>query len=148
MKVEVRIVAGQKEPRVVILTDEVTPEVSELIKRLSDESAESTKMLLGYKDGKVHLLSPDQVVLIFAEQQKVFAKAASETFELRQRLYELEEKLPRSFLRISNSEIVNFDKVKSLDMSMAGTISLKLITGGSSFVSRRYVGKIKRFLGI
>ena len=63
--------------------------------------------------------------------------------------YELEEMFEGTpFIRISNSEIVNFKYVESLDMSMSGTISIKLKTGGNSFVSRRYVNKIKEYLGL
>jgi DNA-binding LytR/AlgR family response regulator len=38
--------------------------------------------------------------------------------------------------------------VKSLDLSIAGTITMKFDTGEKSFVSRRYVEKIKNYLGI
>ena len=56
---------------------------------------------------------------------------------IKYRLYEIEERFQESkLIRISNSEIVNFEKVKSLDMSMSGIVSLKLDIGEKTFVSR------------
>ena len=64
------------------------------------------------------------------------------------RLYELEERLDNRFVRISNSEIVNLKKVKSLDLSFVGTICMELSNGEVSYVSRRYVSKMKKILGL
>lgn len=50
--------------------------------------------------------------------------------------------------KLSNSEIVNLKKVLSFDLSFAGTICVSLSDGTSSYVSRRYVNKIKKILGI
>ena len=62
---------------------------------------------------------------------------------------EAEERLDNSkFVRISNSEIVNLKKVKSLDLSFVGTICMELSNGTVSYVSRRYVSKIKKVLGL
>lgn len=71
------------------------------------------------------------------------------TVSLKYRLYELAELLTDpSFLRISNSELINFKKVRSMNMSISGTISILLSNGAKTYVSRRYVAKIKTFLGL
>ena len=62
--------------------------------------------------------------------------------------YELENVLSEKFVRISNSEIVNFSKVQSLDFKIIGTIVLKFYTDRYTYVSRRYVKKIKEYLNI
>ena len=60
----------------------------------------------------------------------------------------LENVLSEKFVRISNSEIVNFSKVQSLDFKIIGTIVLKFYTDRYTYVSRRYVKKIKEYLNI
>lgn len=66
-----------------------------------------------------------------------------------ERLEVLEERLDRQkFVRISNSEIVNLKKVKAFDLSFAGTVCVEFMDGTVTYVSRRYVPKIKRILGI
>ena len=65
------------------------------------------------------------------------------------KLYELELFLDKKiFVRISNSEIVNFNKVKNIDFKMIGTMILNFNNGNKSYVSRRYIPKIKEFLEI
>ena len=71
-----------------------------------------------------------------------------EIFETKKRIYEFEENLSDKFIRISNSEIVNFDKVQSLDFKIFGTIILNFYTEHKTYVSRRYVKKIKEYLKI
>jgi len=100
------------------------------------------------KNGEIFLINPNDILSIFTENQKILARCIHGSYKLKNRLYELEENPPNEFfIRISNSEIVNFSKVSSLDMSITGSITLKFINGEKTFVSRRYVGKIKKFLG-
>lgn len=146
MEVEIKLEPGRNEPKVIILTGEMTAAISDLARRLT---AGELRFLPGYRDGEVLLLDPKQVQRIWAEEQTVLARTESATVTLKTRLYELEERLAgTSFLRISHGEIVNFDHVKSLDLSMAGALSLRLDNGDTTFVSRRYMGKIKAYLGI
>lgn len=44
--------------------------------------------------------------------------------------------------------VVNLKKVESLDLSFVGTICIKLSNGTISYVSRRYVSKMKKLLGL
>ena len=89
------------------------------------------------------------MIRIYANDKKVFAVTGEGEYVLRQRLYELEERLDgRWFVRISNSEIINLKKVGHFDLSFTGTICVKLSDGTTTYVSRRYVSKIKKILGI
>ena len=106
-------------------------------------------MITGQKDGKIELLDQENIIRLYAENGKMFAKLDQATYQIRLRLYELEERLDNEkFVRISNSEIVNLKKVKGLDLSFAGTICMELENGEVSYVSRRYVSKIKKKLGL
>ena len=146
MNVEIIIDEQCAEARLVIYTREITAEINELVKWFSDAQP---LYLIGYKDDRLEILPPEALIRIYADQQKVFAQADHGIFSLRQRLYEIEDKLYQAhFVRISNSEIVNFKKVKNLDISLAGTICLYFQNGVKTFVSRRYVAKIKTYLGI
>ena len=52
------------------------------------------------------------------------------------------------FVRISHSEIISLRKITALDLSLTGTIRVTLEGGAVSYVSRRYVRKIKEALGL
>lgn len=146
MEVEIKIDKTLKAPKTVIFTNEITEEIHALAAKLSGKVL---KNLIGYKDSELILLNLEDIINIYAQGGKVYARTKAETALLKYRLYELENILDdTSFLRISNSEIANFKKVKSLDMSISGILSLKFKDGEKTFVSRRYVEKIKKFLGI
>ena len=148
MKLNINIDAGAKEPEITITTSHMTEDVNrvvDFISRLDD----APTIISGIREDKVELLDPEVIVKIYAEDSKVFAQTEKGSYQIRLRLYEAEERLDNSkFVRISNSEIVNLKKVKSLDLSFVGTICMELSNGEVSYVSRRYVSKIKRVLGL
>ena len=148
MKLNINIDVVAKEPEILITTAHMTEDVNrvvEFVSRLDD----SPTVLSGIRDDKVELLDYDAIIRIYAEEGKVFARTEQGLYQIRLRLYEVEERLDNGkFVRISNSEIVNLKKVKSLDLSFVGTICMELSNGEVSYVSRRYVSKIKKVLGL
>ena len=146
MKIEIKIDDTAAETKVIIVTREVTESVQALIKRLSEEQP---KVIAGFLEDTVRLLREEEIFRIYAADGKVFAVTEKGEFTLRLRLYELEERLDKKrFVRISNSEIVNLGKVRGFDLSFSGTIRVSLTNGTSTYVSRRYVSKIKTTLGL
>lgn len=146
MQIEIMIDEKYKEPKIIIQTDKMTDAVDVVIKRISDETAD---VIAGFKDDTVVVLDPTEMFRVCAESGKVFAETSHGRYTLRLRLYEVEQRLEhRSFVRISNSEIINLKKVKNFDLSFAGTICITLSNGTVAYVSRRSVAKIKQRLGI
>lgn len=146
MQVDIKLDPTVKETKVIIVTNKMDQQVQALMKRISQEQPQ---VLAGFRGDSVALLQPEEVIRIYATSGKVYAATALGEYTLRLRLYELEERLDHAgFVRISNSEIVNLRKVKGFDLSFSGTISVKLSDGTSTFVSRRYVSKIKNCLGL
>lgn len=148
MKLNINIDAGVLEPEVTITTAHMTEEINrvvEFVNRLKDAPA----VISGFREDKVELLDPATVIRIYAEGGKVVAQTEKGVYQIRMRLYEVEERLEHDkFVRISNSEIVNLRKVKSMDLSFSGTICMELSNGEVSYVSRRYVSKMKKVLGL
>lgn len=146
MKIEIKIDEGCTETKIIVVTSKVTEEVNEIIKRLSNEQPQ---MIAGFKDEQATMLEPNQIYRVYASEGKVYAEVENGTHILRLRLYEAEQRLAKcSFVRISNSEIINLKKVKGFDLSFAGTICVSLSNGTVTYVSRRYVAKIKQLLGL
>ena len=146
MKIEIKIDENCDEPKVIVVTDKVTEEINEIIKRLSDEPSQ---ILAGFKDGQATVLEPEQLYRVYAADGKVYAEIESGVYSLRLRLYEAEQRLAnRSFARISNGELINLKRVRNFDLSFVGTICVSLSNGTVTYVSRRYVSKIKQLLGL
>lgn len=146
MQIEIQIDENCKEPKIIVITDKMNDEINEVVKRLSEARP---NMIAGFKNDIVEVLDTSGIYRIFAASGKVFAETNHGEFALRIRLYEAEERLDgKIFVRISNSEIINLKKVKNFDLSFAGTICVTLSNGMVTYVSRRYVARIKQLLGI
>lgn len=146
MQVEIKIDPSCTEPKVIIMAASMTEDVNRIVKKVSEDVP---RIISGSKDDKIEVLEPSDLIRIYAGTGKVFAVTDQGEYTLRLRLYELEERLdPHRFVRISNSEIINLKKVINFDLSFTGTIYVKLSNGTVTYVSRRYVSKIKKILGI
>ena len=146
MQVEVKLDKTVTEPKVIILTDRMSEEVNALVQMLSETEP---KLIAGFRDDTVTVLDEQEILRIYAANGKVYAVTPAGEYVLRLRLYEAEERLKaRQFVRISNSEIINLKKARSFDLSFTGTICVVLSDGSRTYVSRRYVSRIKEVLGI
>lgn len=146
MQIEIKIDGSCTEPKIIVITNSMTDELNSIIKKLSEDSPQ---ILSGIKDDKLEILEQSDLIRIYANSGKVFAVTDNGEYILRFRLYELEERLDKNkFVRISNSEIINLKKIKNFDLSFTGTICVKFLNDTVTYVSRRYVAKIKQILGI
>ena len=145
VKVELQIDPAEPETRVVVRAPALTEELRDLLARLETDGGQ----LPGFRDDTVTMLDPAEVLRFYGEDKAVLAQTAAGTYQVRLRLYELEERLRgRRFVRISHSEIVNLGKVTALDLGLTGTIRVTLTGGVTTYVSRRYVKKIREVLGV
>ena len=146
MKVEVVVDSNCSEPKVVIYTSEISKDVSVLLNKI--ENSDLT-IIKGFLDDKVCILNLQDIYLFYSENGKVYAKTSENSYNVKYRLYELEDMLSnKNFIRISNSEIINFKKVKNLDFAFLGTIKINFLNGTYTYASRRFIKKIKEYLNL
>jgi len=147
LDIEIKLDPKYKILKAVIFTDKMTDEINAAAKRLSENSQQ---VITGFRDNILRILKDDEIVRIYASNGKIIAATTDNgEYFLHHRLYEIEECLePTKFVRISNSEIINLNKVKHFDLNFVGTICVTLSDSTTTYVSRRYVSKIKRILGV
>ena len=144
MQVEIKLDDSCTEPKIVIYTASMSEDVQTIVHTLTDSPLQ---ILFGKQGEKIQPLVQEDLIRVYSAGGKVFAVTDSGEYTLRQRLYELESRLPPSqFVRISNSEIINLKQVDHFDLNFAGTICVKLSDGSTTYVSRRYVSKLKKRL--
>lgn len=106
-------------------------------------------ILTGFTKTEAVILKPERILRFYGEDKEVRAQTIDGIYTVHQRLYELERLLTgRRFVRVSHSEIVNLNCVTALNLRLTGTIQMTLTGGVVTYVSRRYVKKIKEVLGI
>ena len=125
MKVEIQIDNNLKENKIVIQAKEMTEEISDLMKKLLAQKEKITV----YLGEETYFLKEDEIESVYSSDGKVFVKTKDHKFQSKSRLYELEQALSASnFIRISNSEIVNFDKVQNINTKLTGTIVINFFS--------------------
>lgn len=146
MEVEFRREPGRQEPKLILLAGEETRELQELVRWLSGLALGPVPVRRGEE---VLLLPQGEFLRFYTDGKGVSAQTAEGIFAVRLRLYELEERLDRRrFVRISNGEIINLDRVTAVDLSLSGTIRMTLDGAVQVYVSRRYVKRIKETLNL
>lgn len=146
MKVNVVLEPERTDIQVTIHAPAATPEVEALAARLL---VEGNGTVLGFRGAEATPLNLADILRFYGEDKEVRAQTAAGLYTVRQRLYELEERLAvLRFARISHSEIVNLRQVTALDLTLTGTIRITLSDGTVCWASRRYVKRIKEVLGL
>jgi DNA-binding LytR/AlgR family response regulator len=95
---------------------------------------------------------PAEHILFFETQdEQVYAHTARDVYRIKRRLYELERELPRVFVRVSKSAIVNTARIYSVTRDFTGFSSVSQAhfrdTQKTIYISRRYAATLRDALG-
>ncbi|MBQ4348202.1 MAG: LytTR family transcriptional regulator [Clostridia bacterium] len=123
-------------------------ERSELVKSIESLVERCEKNFVAYGDGCVRKISADEVYCFVSCGGKVYALTENEKLLLKERLYQIEEKLGNNFVKINQSCIGNINSIKSFDVSVSGTLKVIFKNGYTDYVSRRQIKNVKERFGI
>lgn len=70
MKVEIKLSQGYTAPTILILTDQMTDKITDLVKQLSEPPP---KLIVGYSNNTLHSLEPQQIIQVYTESGKIKA---------------------------------------------------------------------------
>lgn len=105
--------------------------------------------LTGYLNDKIARLNYQDVYYFESNENRVFAYCHSDVYEVKYKLYELEELFnPLDFVRCSKSMIINMEKIEFLSPLFSGKLEAHLKNGEKVIISRQYVHSLKAKLGI
>lgn len=146
MKIEIRIDENYKENKIIVEANKLTDEMSEVIETLKTIEQKKIKVFL---DEEIYFVDEKDIEAIYSNDKKIYVKTSDKEYISKNRLYELESILSKNdFIRISNSEIINLNKVKSINTKIMGSIVITFYSGYKTYSSRRYINKIKEILKI
>jgi DNA-binding LytR/AlgR family response regulator len=130
------------EPEVIIRGDVTSEEVVSLLQLLKKRN--SGKLIL-YREEEQYIVDADEIVFVEVSDNKVYAYTKQDTYEAKQKLYEIKELLSgRSFAQINKSVMVNINCVKSIQAEFSGNYRLKLKNRKESLtISRKYFKEFK-----
>lgn len=130
------------ETEVIIRGDVTSDEVAALLQLLKKRN---TGKLILYKEEEQYIVDADEIVFVEVCGSKLYAYTKLETYEVKQKLYELKELLStQSFVQINKSTIVNINCVKSIQAEFSGNYRIKLKSRKESLtISRKYFKEFK-----
>ena len=146
-KIDIEVVLDEQysEPKVTIHTYTKSEEVENIINAI--ENAFNESYVSAYIDSSMELVNPKDIFRFRTEGRNVLLDTEEESYVVKKSLSKIEKEMDsKSFVRISQSEIINIYKVKKFDISISGTIGVEFIDGRKSWVSRRFVKQIKNIL--
>ena len=145
MKVTILEKQPGEEDEIIVKCDQLDEKLTRLINQFKTGKG---KMNF-YKDSKIVLVEPSEVLYFESVDDKVFAYTKDSVYETKAKLYQLEEELPVSaFFRASKAVIVNLDKIDSLAPVFGGRFEAILENGYKVVVSRNYLNELKARLGL
>ncbi|MGT2846096.1 LytTR family DNA-binding domain-containing protein [Streptococcus massiliensis] len=144
MKIRIELDETITEAELVIRAPQLTDQIQQIQALLKEFDR---KPLIFYKGTSEYFLDVTKILFFETDGDKVFAHTGDNAYEVKLKLYELEDYLPRIFCRISKSTIVNAKKIYSLDKSFSGTSSISFYeTHKQTHVSRHYYQFLKERL--
>ncbi len=145
MKIVIESPREGEEDEIIIRCRELDDEMMRMINLMRSGKTRIT----GYRDSVIRQLLPKEIYYFEAVEGKVFAYCEKEVFEVREKLYEIEELLARSDLqRISKSVIVNISLIEYVSPMLGSRLTAVMKNGEKVIISRQYVPALKKKLGI
>ncbi len=144
MKIRIEVVDALPEDEVIIRCGRVDETVNRIYKSVY-EQLHSEFQLTFYKQNEEFYFPMDGVLFFETEGEHVYAHTKDDAYLIKYRLYELEELLPKSFVRASKSTIVNINQVYSIARNLTAS-SLVQFSGSHKqvYVSRYYYQELRQ----
>lgn len=145
MKVSIEEIGREQEEEILIRCHEVNNKIYEIINKLKVEEL----ILLGFQNESIHRIEISDIYYFEAVDGKVFIYCKDEVFEVKHKLYELEELCKgKKCFRASKSTILNIEKISFIRPSLSGRFEAVLDNGEHVVISRQYVPALKNMLGL
>lgn len=105
------------------------------------------EQLFGYANGETVPLNGEDVFCFYVEAGKVYAMTEHEKWQIKERLYQLEQQYETSFVKINQSCLVNLSAISKFQSSIGGSLSVVLKNGYRDYISRRQLRTVKERMG-
>ena len=145
MKIIIETPQDGEEDQIIICCQELDEDMMHLISLLKTGRTRIT----GYQEGTMKQLLPKEILYFESVDNKVFAYCEKEVFEVKEKLYEIEERYQQTdYQRISKSVIVNVSQIERVSPMIGSRLQAAMKNGEKVVISRQYVPELKRKLGI
>lgn len=141
MKFHIEISDDVAEAEVIVRCGRVDETISKLQEYILSLSAPK---LTFFKGTQEYYLPLEDILFFETSGEQVFSHTAGDAFKVKHRLYELEELLPRTFVRAAKGTIVNTQRIYAISRNLTSSSQISFIgTNKHIYVSRHYYKALK-----
>lgn len=146
MKIRIELDEQLLEEEIIIRCHTFTDKIQKIQRALSEADSSSEKMVL-YKNETEYYVDLNNILFFETGIRGIEAHTRNDIFQTKFKLYELEELLPCSFMRISKSAILNTSQVYSINRNLTASSVIEFQhTHKQVYVSRNYYKPLKNKL--
>ena len=137
-----KLIIDQNCEEEIVATVKHKSDLTDYIEALVEETNDK---LIGYYENQIIRLDINKIECIYSQDNKTFvAYDDRNIYQIKKRLYEVEELLPPTFIRINKSAIANSRSIKKFITTITGSVNVEFKSGYVDYVSRRCFAQIKR----
>jgi DNA-binding LytR/AlgR family response regulator len=143
MKIRIEMDDQVKENEVIIRCRELNEDVKAIQTMLNDMLTHK-KSITFYKGDTEYYLSLEEILFFETEENGICAHTIDNIYNVKYKLYELEESLPGYFMRVSKSTILNTNHIYSITHSISASSKVEFQNSHKQvYVSRYYYKPLK-----
>jgi DNA-binding LytR/AlgR family response regulator len=121
---------------------------NELINLIEKMCQNDSTKIIGYFDNIIKELNHNEIECFITVEDKVYAVTKDKKYQVKKRLYELNEMFDNIFTYINQGCLANLKKVDHFEASIGGSLLVVFKSGYKDYVSRRQLKNIKERIGI
>jgi len=136
VKLRIEIIDTLPESEVIIRCSRIDDSIQKLQSLIQSMSSPRMKF---YKGAHEYYLPLEEILFFETEGEEIHAHTAKDSYRVKHKLYELEEMLPRGFVRAAKGTIVNTSRIYSINRNLTSSSQIEF-TGSHKhiYVSRHY----------
>jgi DNA-binding LytR/AlgR family response regulator len=146
VKINIEVVDNLNEDEVLIRCGRVDNTIQKIHRFVLEQSLMDTKITF-YKENKEFYFPLEDVLFFETDGEHIYAHTVNDSYRIKHRLYELEEMLPKYFVRAAKSTIVNIMQVYSITRNLTSSSLVQFINSHKNvYVSRHYFNELRQRL--
>ena len=134
----------KEEEKVLIYAKERTKLVDEIEALAISSSVDIT----GIYNEEIIKINVNDVSCFISENNKVFALIGDKKYQIKHRLYQIEELNLNTFIKLNQSCLANKTKIKKFESTIGGALKVIFKNGYIDYISRRELKNVKQRMGL
>jgi DNA-binding LytR/AlgR family response regulator len=146
MKIKIEVDNNLIEDEIIIRCSKISEDTQKIQSAISNITS-GNKQMIFLEDGKEYYFSLDSILFFETNNNQIDGHTENNVFQVKYKLYELEEILPSNFVRVSKSTILNINKIYSIDRNIVSSSTVQFRgTHKQVYVSRYYYKQLREQL--